>query len=435
MQIVLAAALGVMLAVVAADVAAELYRWRDPQTGTIRYSSYPPPWYGDESREATAPKVEVLGNRDAQAASRKPADEMAEKVAEVIRFMEQRREQLLSRMTVARASAGFDPAAPGFKADLQAYQSVTRELDKFDPQGAAATAQGGCAGVREPRHRDGRRVAGRVGARRRAAAAAARVARHAAARASRRQAAGRPPVSSAPALRSVFVEANGIRLHTMQAGEGPLVLFLHGFPQFWYAWRHQLAEFARDHHVVAPDLRGYNRLRQARRRRRLQGAPHRCRRARSRAPAERRRPVHAGGARLGRRGGLEPGERGARARLAPRHPQFAAPLHLLARAGAQPRAAEGERVHAEAVCAAGRGAAVGKRLCAAVELRLRRHLARVHRRRPRGLPGSLGAARRAHRQPELVPRLAAAAAERGRSGRRAPARSTPRTSWCACPRW
>lgn len=59
-------------------------------------------------------------------------------------------------------------------------------------------------------------------------------------------------------MHSVFVEANGIRLHTMQSGEGPLVLFLHGFPQFWYAWRHQLAEFSRDHLAVAPDLRGYN---------------------------------------------------------------------------------------------------------------------------------------------------------------------------------
>ena len=138
MQIVLAGALSVVLAAVAGDVAAELYRWRDPQTGTIRYSSDPPPWYGDESREATAPKVEVLGNRDAEAAGRKPVDEMAEKVAEVIQFMEQRRGQLLTRMTVARASAGFDPAAPGFKADLQAYQALTRELDKFDPKGAAA---------------------------------------------------------------------------------------------------------------------------------------------------------------------------------------------------------------------------------------------------------------------------------------------------------
>jgi hypothetical protein len=81
----------------------------------------------------------VLGERQgAGDADRKPADEMAEKVAEVVHFMEQRREQLLSRMTVARASAGFDPADPAFKADVQAYRAVTRELDKFDPKGAAA---------------------------------------------------------------------------------------------------------------------------------------------------------------------------------------------------------------------------------------------------------------------------------------------------------
>jgi len=65
-------------------------------------------------------------------------------------------------------------------------------------------------------------------------------------------------VSVPQPARSVFVEANGIRLHSMQAGAGPLMLFLHGFPQFWYAWRHQLAEFSRDHLAVAPDLRGYN---------------------------------------------------------------------------------------------------------------------------------------------------------------------------------
>jgi epoxide hydrolase 4 len=54
-----------------------------------------------------------------------------------------------------------------------------------------------------------------------------------------------------------FVQANGIRFHYVTAGEGPLVILLHGFPQFWYAWRHQIPELATRLRVVAPDLRGY----------------------------------------------------------------------------------------------------------------------------------------------------------------------------------
>ncbi len=54
------------------------------------------------------------------------------------------------------------------------------------------------------------------------------------------------------------VEANGIRFHYVTAGEGPLVLLLHGFPQFWYGWRHQIPALATRFKVVAPDLRGYN---------------------------------------------------------------------------------------------------------------------------------------------------------------------------------
>jgi pimeloyl-ACP methyl ester carboxylesterase len=53
-------------------------------------------------------------------------------------------------------------------------------------------------------------------------------------------------------------EVNGIRLHFARAGDGPLVVFLHGFPQCWYQFRHQLSEFSRDHLAVAPDLRGHN---------------------------------------------------------------------------------------------------------------------------------------------------------------------------------
>jgi epoxide hydrolase 4 len=55
-----------------------------------------------------------------------------------------------------------------------------------------------------------------------------------------------------------YAEVNGIRLHYVGDGEGPLILFLHGFPEFWYAWRNQLTEFAKDHHAVALDMRGFN---------------------------------------------------------------------------------------------------------------------------------------------------------------------------------
>lgn len=54
------------------------------------------------------------------------------------------------------------------------------------------------------------------------------------------------------------IHANGVRLHYVTDGEGPLMLFLHGFPENWYSWRHQIREFSKTHRVVALDLRGYN---------------------------------------------------------------------------------------------------------------------------------------------------------------------------------
>jgi epoxide hydrolase 4 len=55
-----------------------------------------------------------------------------------------------------------------------------------------------------------------------------------------------------------YADVNGIRMHYAHAGSGKLVLFAHGFPEFWYCWKELLPEFARDHHAVAPDMRGYN---------------------------------------------------------------------------------------------------------------------------------------------------------------------------------
>jgi pimeloyl-ACP methyl ester carboxylesterase len=52
---------------------------------------------------------------------------------------------------------------------------------------------------------------------------------------------------------------NGIRMHYVTQGTGPLVVLLHGFPEFWYSWRHQILFLAEQgYRVVAPDLRGYN---------------------------------------------------------------------------------------------------------------------------------------------------------------------------------
>jgi pimeloyl-ACP methyl ester carboxylesterase len=59
-----------------------------------------------------------------------------------------------------------------------------------------------------------------------------------------------------PGLQDKYVEANGIRFHYVQAGSGPVMIFLHGFPADWYMWRDQLIEFSKDYTVIAPDTRG-----------------------------------------------------------------------------------------------------------------------------------------------------------------------------------
>lgn len=54
------------------------------------------------------------------------------------------------------------------------------------------------------------------------------------------------------------IEANGLRIHFAEAGEGPLIVLCHGFPESWYSWRAQLRALAQaGYHAVAPDMRGY----------------------------------------------------------------------------------------------------------------------------------------------------------------------------------
>ena len=79
---------------------------------------------------------------------------------------------------------------------------------------------------------------------------------------------GAGPVSGAPnlsgdslpsELRDGYAEIGDQRLHYVEAGDGPLLVLLHGFPEFWYGWRQQIEPLAAaGFRVVAPDTRGYN---------------------------------------------------------------------------------------------------------------------------------------------------------------------------------
>ena len=63
---------------------------------------------------------------------------------------------------------------------------------------------------------------------------------------------------SQPDVQHEVAQVNGIRMHYVTQGTGDLVVLLHGFPEFWYSWRHQIPALAKHFRVVAPDLRGYN---------------------------------------------------------------------------------------------------------------------------------------------------------------------------------
>ena len=55
-----------------------------------------------------------------------------------------------------------------------------------------------------------------------------------------------------------YADNNGVKIHYASLGEGPVIVMIHGFPDFWYSWRNQMAALSSDYKCVAVDLRGYN---------------------------------------------------------------------------------------------------------------------------------------------------------------------------------
>jgi pimeloyl-ACP methyl ester carboxylesterase len=66
------------------------------------------------------------------------------------------------------------------------------------------------------------------------------------------------PLSAQELGQDGYVDSGGVKIHYVTLGQGPLVVMLHGFPDYWYTWRDQMPVLAKHYQVVAVDLRGYN---------------------------------------------------------------------------------------------------------------------------------------------------------------------------------
>ena len=131
-----------LIALLAASPAyADLYRWVDPQTGSVKYSSYPPPWFGQPALEVNAPATEVVVYRPP--GTPKPAAEPQKPsaAASVIAALETRLAGLTQFFTALPANTDFSRAGAGIQQQLEAYQAVAAELDRLDPAGAARRRQ------------------------------------------------------------------------------------------------------------------------------------------------------------------------------------------------------------------------------------------------------------------------------------------------------
>ena len=115
-----------------APAAADLYRWVDPETGSVKFSSYPPPWYGDPERELRSPKVERIPEMKTA-----PKAEPSTGQGPELGALEAMRKSLLQQLAVLPGREDFNRAGAGFKQQLETYRALAAEIDRIDPGGAA----------------------------------------------------------------------------------------------------------------------------------------------------------------------------------------------------------------------------------------------------------------------------------------------------------
>ena len=120
---------------------ADLYRWVDPQTGSVKFSSYPPPWFGDPAKEISAPATEVVVYRPPGAPKPSAEPVKPSAAASILSALETRLAGLSQFFSALPSNQDFSRAGSGIQQQLEAYQAVSAELDRLDPAGAARRRQ------------------------------------------------------------------------------------------------------------------------------------------------------------------------------------------------------------------------------------------------------------------------------------------------------
>lgn len=120
---------------------ADLYRWRDPQTGSIKFSNLPPPWYADPEKAAGAPFVEVVPDlsprRSSAGPQAAPANPASAAAQGALSALEAQFAGLLQYFRTIPTRADFDRTGAALQQQAELYRAVSAELDRQDPAGAA----------------------------------------------------------------------------------------------------------------------------------------------------------------------------------------------------------------------------------------------------------------------------------------------------------
>jgi hypothetical protein len=130
-----AAALAMLLSLWAVAAAADLYRWVDPETGSVKFSSYPPPWFGDAAKQRRAPKVEVIPpGKSATAFEPAPGADRERAADPATDAPRDDRRDVLLKLAAQRAAALISSAPDAMgKVYLELVEPL-QQLEKLDRQ-------------------------------------------------------------------------------------------------------------------------------------------------------------------------------------------------------------------------------------------------------------------------------------------------------------